>query len=336
MKRIFPAIAVLLSAVLLLTACGGAAAPSPTPAISVDDQVQTAVAATATAQAAMDETIENAVQATITALPPTPTPGPTVEYYSLSEEELAALIDESVDEALTASEQASTATTQATADGTVTYDEVYAATAYAYDAEAAIYYAEELMEAYFELYGAYADEAIAVLTATEQDLNSIATSLEAMVVILEQGAEVASAALEQLNAAAEELAPVIEQAQTNAQDWMDEVHASMQAREEKMLSLAPTEVASDRAGAIQQMYDYLDTVKAALGDRQITPDELNRIAQLGANAQASIRAGGGPQLQNIGPSIDGLTRQLSRGEWPQAGRSLGGFEASLPSRPTRR
>ncbi len=331
-KKALPTLVTFLISAIFLVACGGGAEPT----LSVDDQVMTAVAATATAQAVMDGAIADAVAATVVAMPPTPTPGPTVDYYELSEEELATLIDEAVEEAVVATEASSSATTQATSDGTMTSEEVYETVEYVYDAEAAIYYAEELIAAYYDLYGAYAEDALIILAAIEEDLSAMIVVLEEVNSLLVQGAEVASVAIDQLNEAATSMTTHIAESQADRDQFLEQVKTNLQDRENTFANIAPTEIAGDLDGTLNQLHDYLDSVKAAFGDRKIDSNEMLQIAQLGANAQASIFANGGPQLQGLSGTIDGLTRQLSRGEWPQAGRSLGGFEASIPSRPTRR
>ena len=315
-----------------LVACGGGAAPT----LSVDDQVATAVSTTATAEADFENTVADAVEATVVAMPPTPTAQPEVDVYELSEEELAALIDEAVDEAVAATEASSEATAQAASDGTMTSDEVYETAEYVYDAEAAIYYAEELLAAYYDLYGAYAEDVLYLLTAMEEDLDELVYVLEEMEEILVQGAEVASAAIDQLNEAATNITAHVAESQEDREQFLEQVKTKLDERENEFANLAPTEIANDLDGTLTQLHDYLDTVKASLGDRKIDRNEMSQIAQLGANAQASILANGGPKLQDIGGSIDGLTRQISRGEWSQASRALGGFEASLPARPGRR
>ncbi|MBT3337758.1 MAG: hypothetical protein HN855_07335 [Anaerolineae bacterium] len=331
MKIHFSNFVILTLLVFSLVACGSAE-----PTLSVDEQVMTAVAATATAEASFENAVSDAVAATVVAMPPTPTPGPTVEYYELSEEELAALIDEAVEEAVVATEASSAATTQATSDGTMTSEEVYETAAYVYDAEAAIYYAEELIAAYYDLYGAYAEDVLYLLTAIEDDLDTLIYALEEVEDILLQGAEVASTAIAQLDEAASAMSTHIAESQADRDQFLEQVKTNLDSRENTFADIAPGEIAGDLNGTLTQLHDYLDTIKVSFGDRKIDPTEMFQIAQLGANAQASILANGGPQLQNIGGSIDGLTRQLSRGEWPQANRSLGGFEASLPSRPSRR
>lgn len=322
---------ILLTHVSLLAACGLSSNSA-----GLDAQVQTAIAQTAQAEVAFQVAVDQAVEATVIAMPLTPTTQPSVDPYTLSEEELAALIDSSVEEAATASTEASAATTQATSDGVYTQEEINETIYYVYDAEAAIAYAEELLYLYYDLYGAYASEALDLLYAVEEDLNEMASTMTEIEAILSQGAETASAAIEQINTTIANAQTKAAEVQAKAQEFKEKLPAALQERENGFTSLTPTEVASDREGALLQVYTYLDSVKSALADRKISPDEMGQIAQLAVNAQAGINQGGGPLLKNFGGNIDGITRNLSRGNWPTAQRDLGGFEASLPSRPTRR
>lgn len=318
------AITVLL---IMVTSCG-----APTSSEELDTQIQTAIAETAQAEATFQVAVDQAVEATVIAMPPTPSPQPTVDPYTLTEEELAALIDASCEEAAAASTEASAATTQAASDGTYTEEEIYDTMYYVYDAEAAIAYAEELLYLYDDLYGLYASEALNLLYAVEDDLAELAAAMLEVEAILSLGAETASAALEQLNTTLENVQPKAEEVRNKAQEYKDNLPAVLAERENSFANLAPTEIASDRDGAILQVYTYLDSVKAAFGDRKISPDELGQIAQLAANAQAGINQSGGPLLKGFGGNIEGITRSISRGDWPSAQRDLGGFEASLPSR----
>jgi Tfp pilus assembly protein PilP/exonuclease VII small subunit len=353
MKSLYRILSFLLLSATL-AACGRQAA---TPDLNA--QVQAAVAQTATAQTAIAQIAQTAIAQTATAqptttqtataqptaaetataqpggraLPPTPTSAPAVESYTLTEEELAGLIDQAVEEALAAGEQATAATAQATLDDVVTVDEVYAIASAVYEAEALVAYAQELMDDYYGLYGEYASAAVDTLVAIEEDLAGMETGLEQMASILEQGAEAASQAIQQLDEATAALAIALSEAQTNAQGWVDKVQAALQVREHSTASASPTEIAGDLDGAVQQVYAYLDAVQQALDDNKIGQSELTQIAQLAANAQASLERQGGPALRGLASSIDGLTRQLARGEWPQARNGLAGFETSLPQRP---
>jgi len=325
---------------MLVTIPFAACAPSTENTPSVDEQVQTAVAATATAEAEKNAAINQAVAATVTAMPtmtpyPTPTPLSEEEYYEVSEEELAAMIDEAVNEAVAATESTAAATSSAASDGTMSSEEVYDTAAYVYDAEDAIYYAEELIEIYYDMYGSYADDAVLLLQETEELLNTMNQSLEEMDEILVQGAEAASAAIDNLDEHTDALQEQISETRETREDFMEEFRDALDEREAIFSEINPTEVAPDLNETIEQLHDYVDTVKASLADRKIDREEMNRIAQLGANAKASLQANGGPKLQGLGASIDGITSQLARGEWSKAQTSLGGFEASIPERPGR-
>ena len=103
MKFTFRNIFFIIIITSLLAACslGGELTPE---AVS-QDAVNTTVAGTQIAQALAQATVNSNV---LTAMPATPTPGPTVDYVTLTEEELAALIDEAVAEAIAATEQTTT------------------------------------------------------------------------------------------------------------------------------------------------------------------------------------------------------------------------------------
>jgi len=154
--------------------------------------------------------------------------------------------------------------------------------------------------------------------------------------ILSQGAETASAATEQINATLENAQAKAQEVSAKAQEYKDNLPAALEERESRFTNLAPTKGASDREGAILQVYTYLDSVKEAFGDRKISPDEMGQIAQLAANAKAGISQSGGPRLQGFSGNIDGITHNLARGDRPSTQRDVGDFEASLPSRPARR
>jgi hypothetical protein len=315
----------------LLSACS-----APTNSDSLDTQVQTAITQTAAADGTFQSAVDQAVEATVVAMHSTPTPQPTVDPYTLTEEELAALIDFSCEEAVATSTEASSANTQATSDGTYTEDEIYSTIYYVYDAEAAIAYTEDLINMYDDLYGEYASETLDLLYAVEDDLNNLSTAMTEIEAILSQGAQTASAAIEQLNATLETVQTKAGEMQTKAQEFKNKLPEVLDERENNFANLVPTEVASDRDGTILQVYTYLDSIKTAFEDRRISSTEMGQIAQLAANAQASINQSGGPRLQGFSGNIDALTRNLSRGDWPSAQRDIGGFEASLPSRPARR
>lgn len=292
-----------------------------------------AAEATGSAEAAPTATNTLVVQEPPTTVPIEEPPTPTVDTSTLSEEELAALIDEAVAEAVAATEEATTAVDAAASDSTITVDETVTVEVALAGAEEAIALAEALIVAYYDIYGAYASETIYALGEIEDDLNTIAEGIELMMQILEQGDEVASAAIEQILAAAQAADVSIAEIQAQSEGWLEALQIERGNRATAALAVQPTEIATDRQGAIQSTLAYIETVRSSLADNVISQGELSAIALAGANATASLGAQGGPQLQNLTGSIDALTGQIARGQLPQAKGSLGALEASVPRRP---
>ncbi len=354
MRNSFTLVLVVSLLAAALPACN-ATGSAPTP--DTQATVNAAVAATGTAQASMKATVDAAVKATTaaqskaTATPtlvpaakaPTAAPTPTpINAVTMSEEELAALIDQAVAEAVTLTQASSTATTSATADGTITLQEAAALVVYAANAEQAIAEAEELIDAYYGLYADLAAETLAVLQAIDQDLAAMANSLATLDATLaeinkalSQGLALAQQTITQLNTAVKNASDKAAQAQAKAQSWAKSLPADRDKRAAAVLGVKPTQIANDRASALLSAFDYVDAVRQAMGDNKITKAELVKIAQLGANASAGLKAQGGPALQQIPSSIDKLTGQLARGQVPQAKAGLGSLEASLGTRPAR-
>lgn len=327
-----------------LAACG-------TPQVSTPDTqatIEAAVAATSTAQANLQATIDAAVQATATAQAALVTPTPSVEYVTLTEEELAALIDQAVADAAAATAASSTATTQATADDTVTQEEVTTIEVQVTGAEEAIAYAEELLNAYYGLYGDLATETLYLLQEIEEDLALMAESTAALAAALvdvnntlAEGVALADETINELEAAAQAAGAKAAEVQAQKEAWKGQLQQEWEHRASQALNVQPNAIADDRAAALQSAFDYLDNVQAALTDEKISPDELAQIAQLGANAAAGLNAHGGPQLQQFSGSINQITEQLARGQVTHAREGLGtlqsglGSRPSLPSRPSR-
>jgi hypothetical protein len=294
--------------------------------------VDAAVQATSTAEAALTATASAAAQEQPTAVPVEAPPTPTVDASTLSEEELAALIDAAVAEAVAATEEATTAMDTAASDGTITYDETVTVEVVLVGAEEAVAAAESLIAAYYDIYGLYASETLGALEEIEEDLDTIAGSIELMVQILEQGSDAASVAMEQILTAVEAAAVSVAGIQAQSEGWLEALQAELENRASTALAVQATEIASDRQGAIQSTLQYVETVRSSLADNVISQGELSAIALAGANASAGLKAQGGPQLQNLTGSIDALTTQIARGQLPQAKGGLGALEASVPRR----
>jgi hypothetical protein len=359
-------ILMLVSSTLIIAtlACSISA---PTPAPNVNATVDAAIQATSMAELAINATVSAAVAATAAAATPVPTvnyveptptaesvepvpttesvePVPTTEYVEMTEEELAALIDQAVAEATAASQQCSTATMETTADGAVTQEEVVYIYEYYYYADEAIAYAEELIEAYYYYYGDLATETIAVLYQIEEDLETLAESIALVNEILleisttlEQGLAVTEEVISQLETAAQAALTHAAEAQARTDGMVENLHAAIEDRATTVLATRLTDIPTDLPTSIQAGFQYLDTVRGGMDDNRITQDELKRIAELGANAAAGFTQFGGPQLSHLSEAIhgqDGITANLARGRNSQAKAGLGNLEMSLGERPS--
>lgn len=333
---------VFLIIILLATGCNFSAPTPSSPVPDVDATVKAAVDATEAAKSSMQTAIEVSVAQTTTALPPAilpPTPTP-VDGMTLSEEELAALIDQSVNEAITAYELAATTTSSATSDGTLTQEEIDAAAfAYAY-ADDEIEAAMALAATYLDLYYDLASETVVTLEAVEQDLSAMAevalTTTDLLVEMgqsLAAGQEIRAEAITQLQDQAQTAAGQAQEIKDAAGTWNTGFKEDLESRTDKFSNIQPDQVAGDRRGSLQLATDYFNEVRSILqGGGRITTEQMTRIAQLGSNASNSLRGVGGPEMQNISERIDGMTRQISRGELPQARSGLGELERSIPRR----
>jgi hypothetical protein len=329
--------------IVATVACG---TTSPTAMPDTQATVDAAIAATSAAQAGFQATVGAAVEATGVAAQATsvavPSPTPSVEYVTMTEEELAALIDQAVADAAAATQECAAATAQATADDTITQEEVETAEVYATGAEEAIAYAEELIYVYYDLYGELAAETLMLLQAIEQDLAvmaddiaAVTAALQEIAMALEQGLALAEETIAQLEAAVQAASARAAEIQAQTQGWVQNLRTELQNRATTALVVQPNAVAADRREALLSAFDYVDAVRQSLADNRVSPTELADIAQLGANAAASLNTHGGPQLQRLSGSINDITGQIARGQVPQARANLGTLESALGARPPR-
>ena len=324
----------------LLAACTMGAAPESETASQ--DAVNTAVAGTQQASALAQATVNaNA----LTAMPATPTPGPTIEYVTLTEEELAALIDEAVAEAIAATEQTTTNVYYVTEDDAVTTEEVAYVYEYYYYADYYVEYAEDLIEEYYALYSDLAYEMIAELNAIEAELNqmndtlsSIDQSLQQISSTLEQGLALAEETITQLETAAQNAQTNAQELKTNAQDMISVLQADQQGRLDQIAQIQPNNIPTDKLSALKAGFEFVDFANSALADNKLSRDELNNLMQLGRNAQAGFQQFGGadairPDVTQFAGKFDEIGQQFARGEISRGRENLGGFEKSLGTRP---
>ncbi len=304
--------------------------------------VSTVVAGTQHAQALAQATVN---ANSLTSMPPTATPGAPVEYVTMTEEELTALINQSVDAAVAATDQTTAAVTSATSDGTVTQDEVTYVYTYYYAAEDQITQLESEMTAYADEYAALANEMITAMNGiqTELDqmnttLSDISTSLNEISSTLSQGLTVAQDTITQLEATAQQAQDHASNLQSQAQNLSSTLQKDQQERVNQLSQIQPNNIPTDKISAFQSAFQFVDAAKLAMGDNKLSKDELTNLAQLGANAQAGFRqfgrGGAGPDLSQFSGKFSEITTQLARGEMPQARTNVNQFEVSLGQRPS--
>ena len=343
-----------ITVLVFVTGCGqktepAQAPPPPLPTVDVNATVSAAIAATSAAQSAVQATVGSAVQATVgvavqatVAAIPSPTPYPTatqVDATSMTEEEFSALIDQSVQEAVAATESASSASTQAASDGQMTAEEVAAVEAYYYGAELAIEEATALADEYMSLYYDLAEETLALLVEVESDLSALAeytasalATLDQMDQALAQGYQVAQEQINLLETQVQAAATNLEDIQTKSTAWTEDVKTKVEEMGNRFGEMQPNQIATDRRGALDMTRQYIDQVKGLLGGGgKISLSDLTNIAQLGSNASASLK-NFGPELSKFGDSINGVTRNIARGELPQARSGLNGLDINVPRR----
>jgi hypothetical protein len=354
----------LIVVVLILgttLACSGlpiSAEPTPDTQATVD----AAVAATKAAEVNMQATVDAAIQATQqaaadtlateeaaaapTAEPPPPvepaaTPAPVEEYVTLSEEELAMVIDQAVNEAIAANEAYSQAANSSSSDYYLTAEEIQELEELIYLAETAITYADDLIYLYYGLYGDLAYETLYLLQDVEDDLDEMLAYAEQLIIILdensetiEQGLELATETITQIQETAQAAMNVAAETRPQTQEWMQQLDTLRDTRIEDALTIPPNSIPEDRLGAVVSGFQFSDAVLGSFQDGAISPEELTNIAQLGANAHAGLEAHGGPGLEQLGGSITSITEGVAGGEWTRARGEVKDFEVGLGERPS--
>jgi hypothetical protein len=306
----------ILLLALFLTACN---TPSPkteleTKLTEVTSKVMTALVQDTTPQAT-----------------PEATPTEVADYYVLSEEELAALIDESINDTLTASKWVTNMTADYVANGVLMEEELELILSACNYFDEMYFEFEEILTAYYTLYGEYAPEAMAALEEIDSYLTNIDDNVTNIEMILEQGAAQATAAIEQLNQFTQSITGDLNSALDKAEGWLSQVQSEMEQLLQDLLNLSPQNIAQDRRGALQSLLLYADSLHTALDDEFVSADELLLIAQQGADAVASLKAVGGAQLDALADQVTNMTNLIVSGQIPALMSQLEGFLNSLPA-----
>lgn len=315
---------------LFIIALVGCQVLQPTPDVqaTIDASVKATLAAQPTPTPVKAATSAPATKA------PAATPVPTVNAVTLTEEELAALIDQAVAEAIAATNTTTTQTATYAADGTLTPQEIAALQAVLGMSQTEIAQALALMQAYYDLYAEIATETLNLLKAIEQDLNAMAQSLNQINALLAQGQTLTATTVTQVQTYATKANQAAASAQGKAKTLNATLQSELTKRANAALATKPTSAPTDLRGTVQSVNTYIETVRAALTDNKINKSELQAISVAGANAVAGLNQFAGTQGQTLANAINTMTKQIARGEIPKAKSGLGALEQSARSLPT--
>ncbi len=218
----------------------------------------------------------------ITVVMPTPVAVAAVSTETMTEEELLLALDTAMVEASAATAESATVTTAATADDTLSAEEV--ATIEIYVANADTLAAQAV--AYLESYEAqYAEAAVAELAAISAELTAINESLTLLNETVASIDQTLTAGLE----LAEESIATLEAAAAQAQATATTAQANAQIRADEIRTLVDENVTGEMADQAQLYFDALD---AALADGTLDETEMAALVALGEQVSAELTAQG--------------------------------------------
>jgi hypothetical protein len=263
----------------------------------------------------------------------TPTPMPTVDTAGLSEAELAGTIDGTALELNDTSRQAVTCGEQAAADGVYTLEEIttwYGLLTYT---EQLIYELDYYIQQYDMVYEGYASAYVTLLQDLETDLGTLDGHINTISDLLEQGESVVQSSAGQINVALGGMAANLPEFSGELTGLADAFTQSLAERKTWVESFPATDIAATRLGAINAARAYVQALQNAVADALLTPAELQQIAQLSANARASLLAAGG-ELAALASQVDSLTQlAASAGSLAELAAQINALLGALSSLP---
>ncbi len=263
----------------------------------------------------------------------TPTPQPTVDPAGLSEQELAGTIDETAGELDSASQQAAEYGSSTAADGVYTLDEITTWYELLIYSEQLLYELDYYIEQYDMYYEAYASVYVELLQDLEAELATLDGMIGEITSIMLQGEAAMQAGAEQVASALEIYDQVLPELSSELNSLSDTFNQALADRQAWVEGFQPTDIAATRAGAVAAAVSYVQTLQNAYEDAIMTPVELQQIAQLAANAQASLQAAGG-ELAALAGQVSSLT-QLAAAAGGLAGitAQINALLGAIPSLP---
>jgi hypothetical protein len=121
------------------------------------------------------------------------------------------------------------------------------------------------------------------------------------------------------------------------QTWAAQAQANFSPIQEDLSAILQNIQANQIAGsyeeALTQLLNYANTANNAIADGMITASEMQTLAQMGANASASLSAQSIPGAEALAGQIANLNQQMAVGNLANAQTLLGNLQAQMPQIP---
>jgi hypothetical protein len=189
---------------------------------------------------------------------------------------------------------------------------------------------EQAVRMYNERFTALSPDSGSQITTIADEFDTASTSIDDLISEIGSDSEIDPDTIDKL----EEIWAKLDFA-SNVRAWQEQVLTQIDLRETYYMNIQPQlgHVAYNRVEAFIQAHDYVQAVQDAFDDGIFTPEELIKISQTAANAEASLFNTGDPQLFGYAQTIDRLTRNIVRGDWANASDEIEHLRLSLPARP---
>jgi hypothetical protein len=267
-----------------------------------------------------------AMQATATsAVVPTPTPANTT-----SEEELASMILASATQIEDAFGTTINTMRTEISDSQTTEEISSEVLAMLQTIQSELSSFEQTIRGYTDRFNALSPETSSLLIERSDRFEIMRMMIDDLISDLETDSEIDPDAIDNLDEVWTEM-----DLASSIRTWKEQVLTQIDRRETYYMNVQSQsgQVAYNRVEAFIQAHDFIQASQNAFDDGIFTPEELGKVSQIAANAEASLFNTGDPQLFGYARAIDRLTRIIVRGDWPDAADAIEELRRTLPARP---
>jgi len=189
---------------------------------------------------------------------------------------------------------------------------------------------EQAIQVYYDRFKALSPETSSLLIELKDRFETMSMMVDDLISDIDSDSEITMDTIDNLDEIWTEM-----DLASSIRTWQEQVLTQIDLRETFYMNVQPQsgQVAYNRVEAFIQAHDYVQAFQNAFDDGIFTPEELSKISQIAANAEASLFNTGDPQLFGYARAIDRLTRIIVRGDWAYAGNEIELLRLSLPARP---